>query len=404
MAKNQGEGIMMKKVLTASALALLLGATPAFSETIKIGGVQPLTDWGAAEGHYIKNGAEIAVDRINSQGGINGNKIELIMEDGRNDPADSLNAVQKLIDRDKVSSIFGAWLSSASLAIQPATEKAGIPLIVETSGADELTYPDPKNPDAIQPHTFRTAVLFSQEAQAAKKALQELGVKKITFIAQDNDFGRGSVREMKKMMDGIGIKTGQEFYVDAAANDFYPQLTDIKNSDSDMIIVTHGNQGASKILEQKAELGVKQPVLCTGGSVWPHTIARLNGGKPTQGSYYLVFFAADHPDSAPNPEEAKYYVDEWKKRGLEWDGVQEGSRGYEAVMAIAEGIRKADGSGDPKAITEGLTKIDREGILGHIKFDAHHDITPNILVLRVDGENGEYSIPPELNSSPYLKK
>ena len=150
-------------------------------------------------------------------------------------------------------------------------------------------------------------------------------------------------------------------------------------------------------------MGVKQPTLATGGSAWPYTIARLNGGLPTKGSYYLAFFAADYPQSSPNPEEAAYYVNEWKKRGLEWDGVQEGSRGYEAVMTIAEGIRKAGGSAEPEAITEGLTKIDRLGVLGHMKFDDHHDIQPNILVLRVDGDKGEYVLPPELNSSSYLK-
>lgn len=388
---------MAKKMFAASLLAVALAATPSFgAETIKIGGVEPLTDWGAAEGNYIKDGAQIAVDRINKAGGINGKMIELIMEDGRNDPADSLNAAKKLIDRDKVPVLFGAWLSSATQAIIPTVMRSKVPLVVEVSGADEITHPSKK-------YVYRTAVLFSQEAQAAKKALQELGAKKVAFIAQDNDFGRGSVREMQKMMDTIGVKSGDVFFVDAASNDYYPQLTDIKNSDADMIIVTHGNQGASKILEQKAELGVKQPVLCTGGSVWPYTIARLNGGKPTKGSYYLVFFAADYPESSPNPEEAKYYVDEWNKRGHKWDGVQEGSRGYETVMTIAEGIKKAGGKADSEAITEGLSKVDREGLSGHIKFDEYHDIQPNILVLRVDGDNGEYVIPPELNSSPYLK-
>ncbi len=386
----------MFKVFMSTLLSLVL-VTPAFAEeTIKIGAVQPLTDWGAAEGHYIKDGATIAIDKINAAGGVNGKKLELIVEDGRNDPADSLNATQKLINRNKVSALFGAWLSSATLAIIPTTMRYGIPLVVETSGADEITYPKKK-------HVFRTAVLFSQEAAASKKALQELGVKKVAFIAQDNDFGRGSVREMQKMMKGINVDTSEVFYVDASSNDFYPQLTKIKNSDADFIIITHGNQGTSKILEQKAELGVKQPTLATGGSVWPHTIARLNGGLPTKGSYYLVFFAADYPQYSANPKEAEEYVAEWKKRGHAWDGVQEGSRGYEAVMTIAEGIKNAGGSAKPGDISEGLTKVDRKGLHGHIKFDDHHDISPSILVLRVDGDNGEYVIPKELNSSEYVK-
>ena len=386
----------MWKSFLAGLMTLLLAFPAGAADTIKIGGVQPLSDWGAAEGNFIKDGAEIAVERINSQGGINGKKIELIMEDGRNDPADSLNAAQKLINRDKVSVLFGAWLSSATLALIPTTMRNKIPLVVETSGADEITYPAKK-------HVFRTAVLFSQEAAAAEKALKELKVKKASFIAQDNDFGRGSVREMQKMMEKNGIASGDVFYVDAASNDFYPQLTKVKNSDADIIIVTHNNQGTSKILEQKAELNVTPPVLATGGSAWPYTIARLNGGKPTKGNYLLAFFAADYPQHTPNAEEAKYYVDAWKKRGLSWDGIQEGSRGYEAVMTIAEGIKQANGSSKPEEISEGLAKIDRQGIVGHMKFDAHHDISPNILVLRVDGEKGEYSIPKELNSSSYLK-
>lgn len=386
----------MFKTLSAVLLSMTL-VTPAMAaETIKIGGIQPLTDWGAAEGLYIRNGAQIAIDKINAAGGVNGKQLALIMEDGRNDPADSLNATQKLISRDKVSVLFGAWLSSATLAIIPTTMRNGIPLVVETSGADEITYP-------MKEHVFRTAVLFSQEAAAAKKALQELKVKKVAFIAQDNDFGRGSVREMQKMMQTIGVASGDVFYVDAGSNDFYPQLTKIKNSDADFIIITHGNQGTSKILEQKAELKVVQPTLATGGSVWPYTIARLNGGTPTKGSYYLVFFAADYPETTANPDEAKAYVAEWKKRGLDWDGVQEGSRGYEVIMTIAEGIKAAGGSAKPKDISKGLLKVDRQGLHGNMKFDAHHDISPNILVLRVDGDKGEYVIPKELNSSSYVK-
>lgn len=385
----------MWKSLLTGLMTLLLVFPAGAAETIKIGGVQPLSDWGAAEGTFIKNGAEIAVDLINSKGGINGKKIELIMEDGRNDPADSLNAAQKLINRDKVSVLFGAWLSSATLALIPTTMRNKIPLVVETSGADEITYPAKK-------HVFRTAVLFSQEAAAAEKALKELKVKKAAFIAQDNDFGRGSVREMQKMMAKNGMESGEVFYVDAASNDFYPQLTKIKNSDADIIIVTHNNQGTSKILEQKAELKVAQPTLATGGSAWPYTIARLNGGKPTKGNYFLAFFAADYPQFTPNPEDAKYYVEEWKKRNLAWDGIQEGARGFEVVMTIAEGMKQANGSAKPEDISTGLTKIDRLGILGHMKFDANHDVAPNILVLRVDGDNGEYTIPKELNGSKYL--
>ncbi len=387
---------MLKKLLPTLVLAVMAAAVSVRAETIKIGGIQPLSGWGANEGRHIRHGAEIAVDRINAGGGINGKRLELIMEDGRNDPAVSLNAARKLIEDDNVSVLFGAWLSSATLALIPTVMRTGTPLVVETSGADEITYPAKK-------YVFRTAVPFVREAQASGKVLRHLGVKKLAFIAQDNDFGRSSVREIQKVAATLGIRTGEVFFTDPASDDYCPQLMHIRDSDCDMIVATHGNRSVSKILEQRTDLGMTQPVLVTGGSARPYTIARLNGGRAVRGSYYLAFFAADRPDATPNPDEAAYYVEEWKKRGLPRDGIQEGARGYEVVMTIAAGIAEAGGSADREAVAEGLTRIDRQGILGRMKFDDHHDIIPNILVLRVDGDSGEYAIPDELNTSPYLK-
>lgn len=186
------------------ALILGVGSTALAGEKVKIGSIQPLTDWGAAEGNFNREGARIAVDKINAEGGINGVELEVIYEDGRNDPADSLNAAQKLINRDKVSIMFGCWLSSATLAVAPIAERAGVPFISEVSGAEEITHP-------ARNYVFRLSTLFSQEADAARKAIKELGTKKVTFIAQDNDFGRGSVEAFVEMLKKENVEVGEIF-------------------------------------------------------------------------------------------------------------------------------------------------------------------------------------------------
>lgn len=385
---------MFKHFLTklVSLAFVMAVASPAMAaDTIKIGSIQPLTDWGAAEGNFNREGARIAVDKINAEGGINGKMLEVIYEDGRNDPADSLNAAQKLINRDKVSIIYGCWLSSATLAVTPTAQRVGVPFISEVSGADEITHP-------AQSYIFRLSTLFSQEADGARKAVKALGFKKVSFIAQDNDFGRGSAKAFIAMLEEEGIGVGEEYYIDASASDFYPILTNLKNSDTDLLVLTHTNAGVAKILEQMQELGLNQKVLCTGGSIWPYTLAKLNGGKPCQGVLVLAFFAADLPQYSPNPEEAKYYAEEWKRRGLDWDGVQEGSRAYEAIMTIAEALKINNGDGDRKTLRDALEKVDRQGIIGHVVFDEFHDIKPNIMVLEITGENGEYEVPAALNN------
>ena len=72
-------------------------------------------------------------------------------------------------------------------------------------------------------------------------------------------------------------------------------------------------------------------------------------------------------------------------------------------MTIAEGLRGAGGSGDSKEIRDALEKVDRKGIIGAVKFDEFHDIHPNIMVLEVTGDKGEYEIPAALNNSEYVK-
>ncbi len=348
---------------------------------IKIGAVLPLTGWGAADGGYVLDGAKIAIDQINAKGGIDGRKLELICEDGKNDPAETLNAAQKLINRDKVSVMFGAWLSSATMAMIPAIERAGVPLVVETSGYDGITHP-------VNPLVFRTSILFSQEAASVEPCIKDLGFTNVAFLAQDNDWGRGTVEEFSKTIKKLGGKVASAEFFDAGSADFYPLLTKIKNSDADSIIVGTGVPQLSKMLQQIYELGLEQKVMTTGGSSWTYSIIRLAGAEASEGSYHLSFFPAFAPESVPNPEAAKSYVADWKERGLTWDGVQEGSRGYDVVYTIAEGIKNAGGSSDRSKIRDGLEKVDIMGITGHIVFDKFHDQQPNIVIVEIkDGSS-----------------
>ena len=97
-------------VLAVFAVVLAAGApTAQMKDPIKVGLIQPLSGPIAAAGSYITNGAKIAVDRINAKGGVLGRPLELVIEDNKSDPAETRNAAEKLIVRDKVPVIIGAW-------------------------------------------------------------------------------------------------------------------------------------------------------------------------------------------------------------------------------------------------------------------------------------------------------
>ena len=97
-------------------------------ETIKIGLIQPLTGSVAYNGNTDVNGSKLALDEINAKGGVLGKKVELVIEDGQCKPANSVNAAEKLIQRDKVVALSGAFCSSSTLAVMPVAANYKLPL------------------------------------------------------------------------------------------------------------------------------------------------------------------------------------------------------------------------------------------------------------------------------------
>src|SRR5215471_16255300 len=177
-------------VLTAFAGFLALGPGPAAAqskEPIKVGLIQPLSGPIAAAGSYITNGAKIALDRVNGKGGVKGRKLELIIEDKKSDPAETRNAAEKLIVRDKVPVIIGAWGSSMTLAMMPLAALHGVGLVVETSSSIKIT--DPKTPGAKV--VSRISPTSELEAVGVDGLMPKLGFKKVGYMAVNTDWGRG---------------------------------------------------------------------------------------------------------------------------------------------------------------------------------------------------------------------
>src|SRR6266705_111022 len=127
---------------TAVAAILLAGGLvtgAAAQETIKIGVIQPLTGAFAASGNYVANGARIAADEINAKGGVLGKRIELVIEDNKSNPTEAAAVAEKLIVRDKVPVMMGAWGSGFTLAVMPKLIEYKVPMVVETSSAGKIT-------------------------------------------------------------------------------------------------------------------------------------------------------------------------------------------------------------------------------------------------------------------------
>lgn len=345
------------------AMVLLIGvlaARPAAQQSIKVGVIQPLTGAFAASGTYVSNGARIAADEINAGGGVLGRKIELVVEDNKSNPTEAASVAEKLIVRDKVPVLMGAWGSSLTLAVMPKLMEYQVPMLVETSSSDKIT-------TIGNPFVFRISPPSSVEATGFAKLIDQLKIGKADFLVVNNDWGLGTADQFTRMFKAHNIRVGLVENMAQNAQDMSAQLAKIKASDADTLIVTTAVEQLTLVFKQAAALGLKRRIITTGGSQVPDQLIEQAGGA-VNGSSHIAFFAPWNPDLSADPARARAFIAEWKKRGYAFAGLTESFRGYDGIRTIAAAVTKA-GKPDAAAIRAALWNVELTGLGGKIKFN-----------------------------------
>ncbi len=384
---------MLKRWLLVALLVLAVGAltVPATlaQSPIKIGVIQPLSGPVAASGNYVRMGAEIARDWINARGGIGGRKVELIIEDNKSDPKEAASAAEKLIVRDKVPAIMGAWGSSMTLAAMPKLEEYGVPMVVETSSAASITRRG-------NPWIFRISPPSEMEALGLAQYVDDLAIKKADFLAVNTDWGRGAVGAFGEILKKQGATVGVTEFMDQAATDMNAQITKIKGTGGDTLFLTTAVEQITLVLKQAQEQRLQRKVITTGGSSSPSQLIK-QAGAAAEGTYHILFFMPWFPEAMPDGKLAKAFVDEWNKRGHPFEGLTEGFRGHDGIATIAEAIKLA-GKDEPKAIRDALWKVSFTGVNGPVKFEKDGPAgkesgqsKPSIFVVQI--KNGKVTLP-----------
>jgi branched-chain amino acid transport system substrate-binding protein len=369
-----------------ACVAIVNGAA---QQPIKIGVIQPLTGAFAASGAYVANGAKIAADEINANGGALGRRIELVVEDNKSNPTESAAVAEKLIVRDKVAALMGAWGSGFTLAVMPKLMEYQVPMLVETSSADKIT-------TSGNPFVFRISPPSSVEALGFAKMVDQLKVGKADFLVVNNDWGLSTADQFSRMFKSHGIKVGLIETMAPNAQDMSAQLSKIKASDADTLIVTTAVEQLTLIFKQAAALGVKRRVITTGGSQEPDQLI-AQAGAAANGSSHITFFAPWSPDRSADPARARSFIAAWARRGYPFAGLTESFRGYDGIRTLAAAIEKA-GRPDPGAIRAALWSVDFVGLGGRIKFNKvgpagmeSGQTSCDVFLVRI--ENGKVVVP-----------
>ena len=361
----------------------------AAAQDIKIGVIEPLTGAFAASGTYVTNGAKIAADEINAKGGVLGRKIQLVIEDNKSNPTEAAAVAEKLITRDKVPVMMGAWGSSLTLAVMPKLMEYKVPMLVETSSSGKIT-------TSGNPYIFRISPPSAVEGVAFGKFIDKMHIKKADFLVINNDWGRGTAQDFSKMFKEHNIKVGLVETMGEADQDMSAQLAKFKASDADTLIITTAVDQLTLIFKQAASLGLKKQFITTGGSQNPDQLIE-QAGAAVNGTEHLTTFAPWVPEASPDPAATKAFIAEWKKRGFQFAGVTESFRGYDGIRTIAAAIQKA-GKADPEAIRAAFWQLDITGLNGKIKFTKQGPAgkesgqsIPTVYLIKIEG--GKVVIP-----------
>lgn len=226
---------MVKKMMGIVLACLAVGALgiyPAFA-AYKIGAVFSVTGRGSFLGDPEKKTAEMVVQQINEAGGINGEKVELIVYDDEGDATKCNLLVKKLIAQDKVLAVVGPSQSGMSLAVIPVFEKEQTPNM-----SCAASYKIVLNEKTGKPYkwVFKTAQSDSMAIEAIYSHMQKQGISRIAILSDTSGFGASGREEIARIAPQFGIQIVADEKYDPKDTDMTTQLTKIKGASPQAIL------------------------------------------------------------------------------------------------------------------------------------------------------------------------
>ena len=375
----------MKRSLTILAIAsvVLFCAATAFAAPVKIGLMAPITGAFASEGQDMKKILEILVEETNKAGGINGEKVELIVEDDGSTPRSAATAASRLVAQG-VPAAVGTYGSAVTEASQDIYDEAGIVQIGTGSTSIRLT-------DKGMKRFFRTCPRDDEQGRVFDESVKKIGFKKVAILHDNSAYAKGLADETKALIEKN--KTADIVFFDALVpgeRDYSAILTKIKGVTPDAILFTGYYNEAGLLLRQMTEM--KWVVPMVGGDATNNLdLVKIAGKGPANGYYFI---------SPPMPSDidtdlAKNFLKAFvAKHGAQPSSIWSVLAG-DAYLVIVEAIKNK--GADSAAIAEYLHKDlkDFSGLTGPIAFDERGDrVNALYRLYQVDGD-GNFVLQPQ---------
>jgi branched-chain amino acid transport system substrate-binding protein len=336
---------------------VFIGAS-SVSAAIKVGVVLPLTGAEAKFGEIEKRSFEMAVEEINKQGGIKGEKIQLIIEDDTGRPEVGRSVAEKLINKDKVVMLGGGYSSSVTYAVAGVAQQNRIPFLVNTGSADNIT-------TSGWDYIFRLNPPVSEYAGAIESLLTEVIKPQTAVILHENSlFGTSGAKSFEATCNRLGIKVLMKEGYEAGGIDFKPVLTRVKKQNPDIVYMISYIMDASLLMKQAKELKLTPKMFIGGAAGFTMPEFKKNAGVASE----KVISATLWYQNLKYIGAMNYYKNYVKKYKSETE--YHGAEAYAAAQIIADALNRTK-SLQPADIKQALSETYAMTVFGPVKFISY---------------------------------
>jgi branched-chain amino acid transport system substrate-binding protein len=361
--------VMRTRIAVIIALCLCcIGSVSFAGEPIKIGAFFALSGPAANIGTPTKLVAQMVVDKINKEGGINGRSIELIIGDTESDPAKAAVIAKKFLFSDKVAAIIGPTSTGEGMSVKKIVEEGGVPTFM-TVGGDPVIMGG-----ALGAYTyvFKSPQRSSTAARKLYGYLKAKGLTKVALFTASDSFGKDGLGWLEKLAPEFGITFAAKESFGPSDTDMTAQLTKIKNAAPQAIVTWTIGPVGSIVAKNKAQLGISIPLFQCHGLPDPKYIELA--GKASEGDRMpatKLMVGSALPDSDPQKKVIAEFIQLYRdvyKHDKEFPINTHSGYAWDAITIVANAMKKA--GTDPKALRAAI-----EQTTGYVGVSGVYNLT-----------------------------
>lgn len=328
----------------------------------KIGLLAPLTGEAGSHGPIMIDGAKMAVEEVNSAGGILGHKVELIPLDSAADPETGVSATRKLIQEEKVDAIIGTYRTGVALAVMDVIADAKLPFIISMAASDEIRKTIAGDYDYYK-YTFKVAPDVADYTDNLMPFLTDIVKAKTYYFIGENDAWAQSLNKvMKGQTEAAGIERVGQALIDPGTTEFTPAILDIKKKNPDVVVCGIITAPGVPFAKQYYDAKAPAPMVVTSGVLtMPETVKDMGA----QADY--ISFGMFNIDKPITELTVPFWKKFFSKYGYRGTGFNE-TKSYDSIKVLADAINET-GSFDNEALVTTLEQGSFMGVCGNYQFD-----------------------------------